>query len=943
MTIKVHIDPDFIGSSETGGIRRVSEGMLKYFPQFGIEHTRNVKEADIIIAHGAMPTRDGTKPIININHGLYWSRQDWGEGFLDVNARLVKAMQSAVALTAPSEWVAKAIRRGGLFYPEVIYHGVDMDDFKPGKNEGYVLWNKARADYVSDPNDMQRVAALLPEVKFRTTIGSETANVELLERGPKNSAMPYSAMKNVISNAGVYLCTARETFGIGTLEAMAAGVPVAGWDWGGQSEIIINGVTGYLAFPGDFAGLAECIRLCIVHRELLSKNCMEDVKKRWGWEKRIEQYANLVKRVYKDHYEVKRPKVSVIVTAYNLDKYLPDCLASLKRQTMKDYECIVVDDGLLESTKLIVESFRKNNKRIRYLAPPENLGLCGARNLGFENAKGRFIRHLDADDWLADNALELESTALEDDLDVHIVYGHLESVREDGSRIIGKGGAPQRSGWPEEQFNWFAQMAHLNQLPSCCMMRREVLERSGGYRQRMVRNEDAEFWCRVTSLGFVAKKFTQAVTYFHRHREDSKGAEEWAKEGKEPDWTAWFPWRMGASDPGEARKVLTESTGGHPNAAMVPFGAQGKPTIPKFWYVHDYAYPVVSVIVTCGPMHEKHLLDALDSIQAQSYPDWECIVVNDTGEAWGADIMGAPFAKVVNMDGNKGVAAARNKGYEFARGSRFIVWMDADDYWLPWYLDRMVAYGEENNGIIFSDLIQDKGDNLEIYRYPEFDESRLAIDMRYAGSSVLVPRYAVEKVIESQGGWDTEIVGMEDWDYQIAVHDAGVCAYHIDEALFVYRVYSSTKREKDHARIKEITDYLDVKWKKYRKDGEMMGCGCGKKAIVKGRAQSAMTSSGNFKSSEEIAVEIGDAESLVMVEYFGPNEQNFSIRSKLDSRVRYVFGNNQHKKRRRVFLKDAQYLVGQVGRDNIPLWKMVTGAKVEDMDPQAALGKVLTA
>jgi len=74
----------------------------------------------------------------------------------------------------------------------------------------------------------------------------------------------------------------------------------------------------------------------------------------------------------------------------------------------------------------------------------------------------------------------------------------------------------------------------------------------------------------------------------------------------------------------------------------------------------------------------------------------------------------------------------------------------------------MVAYGEENEGVIFSDLIQDTGDKLEVYRYPEFDETRLAIDMRYAGSSVLVPRHAAEKVLALQGGWDVDIPGMED-------------------------------------------------------------------------------------------------------------------------------------------------------------------------------------
>ena len=932
--IKVHISPDFIGSDETGGIRRVVEAMLKYLPAHGIEHTRKISEASVIITHGAMQTQYGTTPMINVNHGLYWSRQPWGDGFQEVNEKVVEAMRMAVAHTAPSEWVSRAIRRGGLFYPEIIYHGVDADEFMPQENEGYVLWNKARADFVSDPNDMMQVASILPDIQFHTTIGKKAENITVL------NPMSYKRMKSVVARAGVYLCTARETFGIGTLEALAAGVPVAGWDWGGQSEIITQGETGYLAPPGDFEALAECVRLCLRDRERLSGNAMKDARERWTWEPRIAQYAKMIKRVYRDYYEVKRPKVSVVVTAYNLDRFLPACLESVSAQSFGDYECIVVDDAQLDSTKMIVNGFGKKNKKIRYLPTPRNLGLPEARNFGFKKSKGRFIRHLDADDFLAKNALELEVSALESNPGTHIVYGHLETVREDGSRIADKGGNALRSGWPEEEFNWFAQMAHLNQIPSCAMMRREVLERSGGYRERMKRAEDAEFWCRVTSLGFRAKKITQAVTYFHRQRADSKGAMEWSVEGKEPDWTAWFPWRMGAGDYGEARKVMKKTAGRHPSPPLVPFGAQGKPSGQKFWYVHDYAYPTVSVIVTCGPHHEKHLVDALDSVRAQSYPDWECIVVNDTGKAWEADIMGAPFAKVVNMDGNKGASAARNKGFEYARG-RFIIWLDADDYWLPWYLERMVGYAEQNDGVIFSDFIQDSGEKLEVYRYPEFNVGMTPGKMGYAGSSILIPRYIVEKVVESQGGWDESIPGMEDWDYQIAIHDAGFCAYGIDEALFVYRVYSSTKREKDHKNIADIVAYVDKKWKKYRKDGVKMACGCQKKVIVKTKPKSTLQSSGNFANSAQF-VEDGEPEQMVNIEYMGPIEQTFSIRSKIAPGVTYRFGNNKHKKVATVFLQDAEILISRINGKNQAEYRMVVGATLEDRDPQAVLGRALS-
>lgn len=99
----------------------------------------------------------------------------------DVNKELAKAMIIAVAHTVPSEWVARAIRRGGLFYPEVVYHGIDADDFSPGPVIGkYVLWNKARADFVSDPEDMQKVAVLMPNTDFLTTIGREQTNVKMI-------------------------------------------------------------------------------------------------------------------------------------------------------------------------------------------------------------------------------------------------------------------------------------------------------------------------------------------------------------------------------------------------------------------------------------------------------------------------------------------------------------------------------------------------------------------------------------------------------------------------------------------------------------------------------------------------------------------------------------------------------------------------------------------
>lgn len=461
----------------------------------------------------------------------------------------------------------------------------------------------------------------------------------------------------------------------------------------------------------------------------------------------------------------------------------------------------------------------------------------------------------------------------------------------------------------------------------------------------MVRNEDAEFWCRATSGGFRAKKFTQAVTYLHRQRNDSKGAVEWATEGKEPDWTAWFPWRMGAGDYSEAIRVLRKSGGKHPKPHLVPFGAQGRPAKGRFWYVHDYAYPVVSVIVTVGPGHKEFMVDALDSILAQSYPDWECIVVNDTGTPWGKDIPGAPWAEVVNMNGNQGASAARNAGYARARGS-LVAFLDADDYWVPWFLDVMVAHAEENpGGIIYSDLIEDNEGKRRVHHYPEFDSRKVPSTMQYPGSSILIPRKVMDEVIALQGGYDTQTPGMEDWDFQVACHHLGFCAYHVNEPLFVYRLHTSTKRETDYAKIDDIRAYMDRKWREYRLGEKIMGCGCSGTKRTNNRPQTTLQSSGAFAANDGVnAGELEAATTMVQVEYVGPERGTFSITSRVDHTIVYRFGSDPGHKVRSVFLGDAEILTGMTDARGKPLYVQLNNVPMEGVrDPAAFLGAPIPA
>ena len=98
-------------------------------------------------------------------------------------------------------------------------------------------------------------------------------------------------------------------------------------------------------------------------------------------------------------------KVSVIVTCYNQEAFLNDCLASVAKQTYPDWECIIVDDGSTDTSAQIAKSWQEKDARFRYFYQ-ENKKVSGARNAGLSKVEGDLIQFLDGDDILLPTKLE---------------------------------------------------------------------------------------------------------------------------------------------------------------------------------------------------------------------------------------------------------------------------------------------------------------------------------------------------------------------------------------------------------------------------------------------------------------------------------------------------------------------------------------------------------
>lgn len=105
-------------------------------------------------------------------------------------------------------------------------------------------------------------------------------------------------------------------------------------------------------------------------------------------------------------------KFSVIVPIYKVEKFLPQCIESVLRQTFTDYELILVDDGSPDNCKEICEHYAASDKRVRFISRP-NGGLSAARNTGIHAANGDYLIFLDSDDyWVNKHGLELINKAI---------------------------------------------------------------------------------------------------------------------------------------------------------------------------------------------------------------------------------------------------------------------------------------------------------------------------------------------------------------------------------------------------------------------------------------------------------------------------------------------------------------------------------------------------
>jgi hypothetical protein len=277
--------------SEESGIKRVVEAYHRYASSIGVEYVdcrvEDENLYDLFAVHAGSTDRFPTrKPICAHLHGLYFTSDYQANNWeWKANAHVIETIRRSIVITVPSEWVGETMRRDVRVYPFVVPHGIETSEWEHDfESERYVLWNKNRVGDVCNPEAVKRLAMKYDGTHFITTFAptGSPPNVKAI------GLVDHERMKSLVQRAHVYLSTTKETFGVGILEALASGVPVLGFDYGGNRMLIQHCVNGYLARPNDYDDLAVGLAYCAKYHDILGKNARITARL-WTWEKAMEK------------------------------------------------------------------------------------------------------------------------------------------------------------------------------------------------------------------------------------------------------------------------------------------------------------------------------------------------------------------------------------------------------------------------------------------------------------------------------------------------------------------------------------------------------------------------------------------------------------------------------------------------------------------------------
>jgi len=200
------------------------------------------------------------------------------------------------------------------------------------------------------------------------------------------------------------------------------------------------------------------------------------------------------------------PTTTVYIVSHNYGMYLEDAVESVFRQTVDDWELLIIDDGSVDNTAEVMNLY-KGDSRVRLFQTP-GIGLPAVCNRALKEAKGKHMIRLDADDIFDENILLVLRTCLDRNPDVAIVSPDYYLIDEFGDI------------YAEERRHKISQKNHLLDVPAngaCTLMRKEILEKIGGYREDLGAQDGYDIWSKLT-VDHKCANINLPLFYYRKHQ-----------------------------------------------------------------------------------------------------------------------------------------------------------------------------------------------------------------------------------------------------------------------------------------------------------------------------------------------------------------------------------------------------------------------------------------
>lgn len=403
--------------------------------------------------------------------------------------------------------------------------------------------------------------------------------------------------------------------------------------------------------------------------------------------------------------------ISIVIPIYNAEKYLEECLNSIKNQTYKNFEVIMVNDGSKDNSETICKSFLKSDSRFRYFTK-ENGGVSSARNLGLDNVEGDYITFIDSDDWVDENYLDLLITTVKknhSDIvvssykqfnNIDIFYLRAYSLQE---KYLLNFERMNR----DDFLTIFPKLMSTNVCFNNAVAKlfRKELVNDLRFDTSIKYGEDLDFYFRLY-LNVDSISYVDEPTYIYRSHGDSTTSN-FNQEHAEQELTIFKQMYEKIQEIGlpsihyfnKLKKLLELRMDFLENKVLLN---EYLDFLKNIGETVTYPNTLISVVIPTYNV-APYLRLCLESIESQTYPHFEVLLINDGSRDDSKDIC----QEFINKDKrfryfeqeNLGISAARNTGIVHSNGE-FITFIDGDDFIDPNYLEELYHAALKNDSEI---------------------------------------------------------------------------------------------------------------------------------------------------------------------------------------------------------------------------------------------------